>query len=131
MLDSLPVTFLISTALGFLAGIGVGGGSLLILWLTLVLGMEQTDARIINLCFFLPAAVISTLYRGKDGVLDIKKLLPGTIAGCISAGIISGLNQYISSDVLKKGFGILLLITGTRELFYKSKNIYPRERNAK
>ena len=131
MLDSLPVTFLISTALGFLAGIGVGGGSLLILWLTLVLGMEQTDARIINLCFFLPAAVISTLYRGKDGVLDIKKLLPGTIAGCISAGIISGLNQYISSDVLRKGFGILLLITGTRELFYKSKNIYPRERNAK
>ena len=131
MLDSLPVTFLISTALGFLAGIGVGGGSLLILWLTLVLGMEQTDARIINLCFFLPAAVISTLYRGKDGVLDIKKLLPGTIAGCISAGIISGLNQYISSDVLRKGFGILLLITGTRELFYKSKNIYPRKRNAK
>ena len=131
MLDSLPVALLISIILGFLAGLGVGGGSLLILWLTLVIGMEQADARIINLCFFLPSAVISTLYRKKDGTINIKKLLPGIIAGCLCAGIVSAFNQHISSVLLKKGFGILLLFTGARELLCKPKNDHPRDRNAK
>ena len=58
MLESLPVTLLVATILGFLTGLGVGGGSLLILWLTIVLGMDQATARGINLLFFLPAAVI-------------------------------------------------------------------------
>ena len=35
MLESLPFVLFISSALGFLAGLGVGGGSLLILWLTI------------------------------------------------------------------------------------------------
>ena len=37
MLESLPVTLIIGTLLGFLSGLGVGGGSLLILWLTVIL----------------------------------------------------------------------------------------------
>ena len=129
MLDSLPVTLIISTALGFLAGIGVGGGSLLILWLTLVLGMDQNTARLINLCFFLPSAVISTLYRKRKGSLNIKKLLPGIIAGCISAGLFTVLSKHVSMDLLKKFFGILLLATGIRELLYTSRD--QRDRKVK
>ena len=53
------ITLLIAALLGFLAGLGVGGGSLLILWLTLVLHTEPAQARPINLLFFLPAAAIS------------------------------------------------------------------------
>ena len=45
MLESLPVALIVGTLLGFLTGLGVGGGSLLILWLTLVLEMSQTAAR--------------------------------------------------------------------------------------
>ena len=59
MLDSLTVSLIVGTALGFLSGLGVGGGSLLILWLTLVLGMEQGEARTVNLLFFLPAAAVA------------------------------------------------------------------------
>ena len=55
------IFLLIATLLGFLAGMGVGGGSLLLLWLTQVAMLEQTQARIINLLFFLPAA--SGLYQ--------------------------------------------------------------------
>ena len=60
MLESLPVILVIGTVLGFLAGIGVGGGSLLVLWLTLVLGMEHPQARLINLLFFLPSAIVAS-----------------------------------------------------------------------
>lgn len=54
LLESLPVALIVGTVLGFLTGLGVGGGSLLILWLTLALEMPQTAARGINLLFFCP-----------------------------------------------------------------------------
>ena len=119
---ALPVVIihiLTGTVLGTLAGLGVGGGTLLVLWLTLVLGMEQAQARIVNLLFFIPCAVICTLLRKKQGAVDIKALLPGILAGCISAAAFSLLGKHMELDLLKKLFGILLLMTGIRELMYK------------
>ena len=121
MLESLPVILLVGTALGFLAGLGVGGGSLLILWLTLVLGMEHPQARIINLLFFIPSALIASLFRWKQGKLDLKAVLPGILAGCAAAALGSWLSIRIELFWIKKLFGGLLLITGTRELLYKPK----------
>ena len=43
MLNSLPICLVVGTVLGFLTGLGIGGGSLLMLWLTLVLGVSQAD----------------------------------------------------------------------------------------
>ena len=63
MLTSLPVSLLVGTVLGFLSGLGIGGGSLLILWLTMVLDMEQSAARFVNLLFFLPSASVSCYFR--------------------------------------------------------------------
>ena len=62
MLNSFPVILVVGAVLGFLAGIGVGGGSLLILWLTLVLKVSPAEARSINLLFFIPAALIASLF---------------------------------------------------------------------
>lgn len=121
MLESSPVALVIGTALGFLAGLGVGGGSLLILWLTLVVQMEYTQARFINLMFFLPAAVITSVFRWKQGSLDLKKVMPGIIAGCIAAAVCTWLGARINTGLIKKIFGALLLLTGFRELCYKPK----------
>ena len=107
MLESLPVALIVGTLLGFLTGLGVGGGSLLILWLTVVLSVPYPAARGINLLFFLPSACIACLFRWKQGVLDWKTVLPGILAGCAAAGI------------LQKLFGILLILTGLRELLLK------------
>lgn len=124
MLESLPVVLIIGTVLGFLAGIGVGGGSLLILWLTLVLGMDHPQARIINLLFFLPSAIVASIFRWKQGKLEIKKVLPAIIAGCAAAGICSFLSSTMDISLLQKLFGGLLILTGIRELLYK-----PRTKN--
>ena len=121
MLESLPAVLIVSTVLGFLAGIGVGGGSLLILWLTLVLGMEHSTARLLNLLFFLPSAAVACLFRWKQGSLDIKKLLPAIISGCVAAVMGSWLSSILNIEILKKLFGGLLILTGIRELMYKSK----------
>ena len=119
MLNTLPVMLAIGALLGFLSGLGVGGGSLLMLWLTLILGLEHGIARNINLLFFLPAAVIASLFRWKQGALQIKKVLPAIIAGCISAALFAWLSRHLDLTLIKKLFGGLLLLTGFRELFYR------------
>ena len=119
MLDTLPVLLIIGVILGFLAGVGVGGGSLLILWLTLIIGTETGIARAINLMFFLTAAGAVSLFRWRKGSLNIRKLLPAIVAGCVTAALFSWLRVYLHSELMKKLFGILLLFTGVRELFYR------------
>lgn len=119
MLKSLPFTMIVATMLGFLAGIGVGGGSLLILWLTFVLGMDHAQARLLNLLFFLPCAMIATLFRWKQGKLDLRSILPAIFCGAAAAAVGSILSIRIDLEVLKKLFGGLLIMTGIRELFYK------------
>lgn len=121
MLSSLPVVLVIGTLLGFLAGIGVGGGSLLIMWLTLILQMPYPQARILNLLFFLPSALVASFFRWKQGALEIKKILPAILAGLVAAGAFSVLSNHIDVQLLKKAFGVLLLITGIRELLYRPK----------
>ena len=119
MLGSFPISLVVGTGLGFLSGLGVGGGSLLMLWLTLILGMSQEEARILNLLFFLPAAVIACLFRWKQGTLDLRKLIPAIVSGAIAAAVFSLLGQVLDTGLLKKLFGGLLLFTGIRELFYR------------
>lgn len=110
------------TVLGFLAGLGVGGGSLLILWLTLAVSMPYDQAKIVNLLFFIPAALITSLFRKKQGKLPLEKLWPGIVAGCLAALGASLLTKYLNLELLQKLFGALLLLTGIKELFYRPRN---------
>ena len=121
MLDSFLLSALVGLLLGYLAGLGVGGGSLLILWLTLALEMDQATARAINLMFFLAAAGAVSFFRWKQGVLQLKKILPTILSGCAAAFLFSLLSRKMDVSLLKKLFGILLLATGIRELLYKPK----------
>lgn len=124
MLNSLPVSILVGTILGFLTGLGTGGGSLLVLWLTLVLHMPPEQAKVINLLFFLPSAIISTLLRWRRGGIPFQKILLPATAGCIAALVFAMIGEKMNTELLQKLFGVLLVFTGLRELFY-------RERKAK
>lgn len=119
MLGSFPAAVTVGALLGYLSGLGVGGGSLLILWLTLVLGMPQSVARSINLMFFITAAGAVSLFRWRHGALNGKVILPAVLAGCCSAVIFSLFSRNLDVTWLKKLFGLLLLITGVRELCYR------------
>lgn len=128
MVGNFPVAVAMGTALGFLSGLGTGGGSLLILWLGLGLGMPQQQARLINLMFFIPSAVVACLFRWKQGQLNMKKVLPAMIAGSIAAAIFAVVGKRMDTSLLEKLFGGLLIFTGFRELFYKPKNNGEAER---
>ena len=122
MLNSVPIALIVGIVLGFLAGLGVGGGTLLILWLTLVLDIDSGTARMINLMFFLSAAGAVSIHRLWKGTLKLHIILPAIICGCITAAAASLLAHTISLGIMKKLFGGLLLFTGLRELFYRPRN---------
>lgn len=119
MLERLAVAIPVGTVLGFLSGLGIGGGSLLILWLTAVLGWAPEEARGVNLLFFLPGAALATLLR--RGKIPWRKLLPGIISGCTAAAVVSLVQNRFPQEALRKAFGVLLLYAGIRELFYRPK----------
>jgi len=121
MLESWPFALFVGTVLGYLSGLGIGGGSLLILWLTIVLEMDHWAARGINLLFFLPAASVACVFRWKQGAVNIKTILPAVAAGCAAAAACAWLSGSLDMTLLKKLFGALLLLTGLRELFYRPK----------
>ena len=110
-----------ASVLGFLSGLGVGGGSLLILYLTLVVQMDPASARTLNLLFFLPCALIAALFRWRQGALDLKALWPAMAGGCAAAFLFSRLSVHMDTQHLKKLFGALLIVTGLREIFYRTK----------
>ena len=115
------LAFPVAIILGFLAGLGVGGGSLLMLWLTAVANMDYAVARTINLLFFLPTALIASLFHKKQGSLNLQKVLPAIICACVAAALFSYVGRYINTKLLKKLFGGVLILTGLRELFYRER----------
>ena len=119
MLSSVPFSVFIGAVLGVLAGMGVGGGSLLMLWLTGIIGMAYPEARAINLLFFMPSALISTLFKWRQGSINIRETFPAIITGSLCAILGTWLSGRVHLGLLKKLFGCLLLVTGIRELFYR------------
>lgn len=121
MLNDFFLSVVVGTFLGFLSGLGTGGGSLLILYLTLVQNMPQEEARLLNLMYFLPSALIACLLLIRKGNLPLKKILPAMIAGSIAAAVFAWFSGSWNTELLRKAFGILLLATGIRELMYQPK----------
>lgn len=115
-MDSVPVCILAGAVMGFLTGLGIGGGSLLILWLTQVLSVPQQEAQGINLLFFLPAAGVACLFHGRHGRLQWKIAVPAMICGCAAAGLAAWVATGLKEGALGKVFGFLLLAAGLWEL---------------
>jgi len=104
---------LVSAAAGVLSGWGVGGGTLLLLVLTLFLGVEHRTAQAVNMLFFLPAAALSLFFHRKNGRIDrkvwVRTALPGAAAALVAA--LAALTVDVS--LLRKPFGLFLLWSGS------------------
>lgn len=106
---------------GILSGFGIGGGSLLILWLTIVQDMEQLTASGINLLYFLCCAPPALVSHARNHRIVWRAVFWCSLSGCIISPLASFLASAVSSDLLRRAFGVLLLVLGVRELFHKKK----------
>ena len=78
---------LAGAAAGILSGFGVGGGTLLLLYLSGFAGLPQAQAQGINLLYFLPAAAASLPAHFKNGYVERSVLLPAIAAGLAAVGL--------------------------------------------
>ena len=81
------VSILAGALCGILSGFGIGGGSLLMVWMTAVLQMEQRTAQAINLLFFLPTAAASLIFHVKGKQVEWKASIPAMLAGIVTAAL--------------------------------------------
>lgn len=118
------VTFVFACLAGFITGIisgfGIGGGTILMVYLTAILSLPQKAAQGINLLYFLPTAAAALIIHRKNRFLETKVILPAAIAGCISAALLSFVAMYLEVGLLKRLFGGFLIITGLTEVFKKT-----------
>ena len=108
--------FLVGAATGVLSGCGVGGGTLLVLYLTAVAGLEQYQAGGINLLYFITCAPPALFGHAKKGLVEWRGVLWCLVLGipaAIAAGAVAG---QLDVGLLRRLFGVLLLYVGVQEL---------------
>ena len=105
---------------GAMGAMGLGGGGVLIIYLTLFAGVEQAAAQGINLIFFIPCAVLAVLYYWKKKLIVWKTAIPCALAGLLGAAAGSYFSSWISGEWLGKLFAGLLLLMGLKQLIYKA-----------
>ncbi|MBQ6380370.1 MAG: sulfite exporter TauE/SafE family protein [Clostridia bacterium] len=115
----------VSVVAGFLGAIGVGGGSVLILYLTLFLSMPQLQAQGTNLLFFIPCSVVGLCFHIKHKLVDFRQALPLIFFG--AAGVLLGffLNRHFDETLLRKFFGAFVLLIAATQIYSLFKNNRP------
>lgn len=109
---------ILSAAVG---AMGLGGGSVLILYLTLILDMQQVPAQGINLLFFLPCAVTAVCVYKKRNLLNKQYLLPLIFGGFLGVGVGLVLLEYLNTHYIRIIFAVFLLTLGIITFFQKEK----------
>ncbi len=122
--------FAIGLLTGILSGFGIGGGSLLILYMTSFTDVNQYAAGGINLLYFLfcaPAALVSHI---KNKLVEKKAVLICTLAGIPSSLLAAWAAAVIDVSLLRRAFGVFLLYIGIKEIFCKKPEPEAQEKTA-
>ena len=120
------IEIILSTLAGLLSGtlgaMGLGGGGVLIIYLSVFKGLDQINAQGINLLFFLPAALLALIIYTKRKEIEFKKILPIIVFGVIGTLISSIAVNLFDQQLIRKIFGFIILAYGIIMLFSKEKN---------
>ena len=105
---------------GILSGFGIGGGSLLLLYLTLFEGAGQYQGGI-NLLYFLSCAPAALLSHRKNGLIEREAVKCCVPSGVVTSVLSALLAARVDTDLLRRAFGVVLLYIGVKETFLRKK----------
>ena len=115
-MKDLLIAALAGAATGVLSGFGVGGGSLLLIYLTGFAGVPQALAQGVNLLYFLPTAATALPAHFKNGYVEKRALVPAICAGLVCSALTAWAATALDVEILRKCFGVFLIVIGLREL---------------
>ena len=102
---------------GIITSLGMGGGAILILLLTLFMNIDQHISQATNLIFFIPTAITSIIINMKNKQIDFKVSKDIIIFGIIGTVIGSYIAVRLPSQNLKKFFGIFFLLIAIFQIY--------------
>jgi hypothetical protein len=113
--------------IGLVAGVaggmfGIGGGAIMVPAMVLLLSMDQKFATGTSVAAqILPIGILAAIVYYRNGNLNIKHALiiaVGLIVGNLFGALFAN-QPFISSELMKKLYGIFLLLIGARYLFFR------------
>ena len=113
---------------GLLGSMGLGGGSILIIYLTLFRDYQQVNAQGINLIFFIVCATVSTIVYTIKKQIKFKEIGFVVLGGIVGAFIGQFVLKQISSDLLPKIFGSFLILMGITSLLKNKSPVVTKEK---
>ena len=113
---------LAALAIGVVGGIagglfGIGGGTLYVPALVLLLGVEQQLAQGISLAAVIPTAISATTANLRRGYVDGRLAATVTPAALVLAVVGARVAGELDPDTLSRIFGVVVLYVGGRTLF--------------
>ncbi len=118
--EELIISFIAAAVTGILSAWGIGGGTLLIVFMTVIQGLAASEARGINLLYFLPTSSAALYSHIKNGFIHKKATVFAVVPGLLTAAAVSFFSKSIAPELIKKLFGAFLIFIGIREFFRKS-----------
>lgn len=115
---------------GMVTGLGMGGGTILILLLSLFMDLDQHMAQATNLVFFIPTSLAAIFINIKQKNVDGKVAFIISIFGVIGAMIGAIISEKISSNALRKYFAIFILIIAFHEIYQLYKEYKKKKKDA-
>ncbi len=104
---------------GALGAMGLGGGGVLIIFLTLWGGLDQRAAQGVNLLLFLPCAALALFFHARKGLVHWRAALFAAAGGVFGALAGSALSGVLDAGLLRKLFALMLAVMAVREWFCK------------
>lgn len=110
------IDFLVSCGVALLSGLGVGSGGLLVVFLTEYREVGQLFAQGVNLIFFIFSSGASTAVNLRARNICYGAVTMMSLGGVIGATVGALVASVLDPDLLRIGFGAMLLIGGIPSL---------------
>jgi uncharacterized protein len=114
-----PTLYVVLVAFGVVVGVasgllGVGGGTLIVPFLTLAAGFSQHAAEATSLLVVLPTAIVGSLVLSRRGVGDLGLALRLGIVGALGAVLGALVALALPADTLRVVFAVFVGVVGLR-----------------
>ncbi len=104
-----------------LSGMGIGGGGLFVVYLSVFRNFPQFFCQGINLAVFVFSSVFACIVNIRKRRINYPVCLFLSVCGCIGALLGGGFAGMINDSVLRLAFGIFLLVTSIISIYIHKK----------
>ena len=110
------VSLIVGFAAAVIGSMGLGGGGVLLLYISAFTDISQLKAQGINLIFFLPIGLVSLLFHIKNRLINKKAAILTAITAAPMAALGAFLSGSVNEGMLRKALALFLFVLGAKEL---------------